>query len=80
MATFAERIDAELVKHLISRSITDHRSGEVLDIRTAIVIRTPSGEPFEVVAPGAWADLVANGFAAKLERVGYTATNLPKES
>lgn len=46
-----EIIDTEMVRHLVARDITCQRTGEVLDVRTCLVVRDGDDDPIAVLDP-----------------------------
>lgn len=56
MPTLRETVDAELIRALVARQITCPRTGELLDVRTAVVIRDGDGDPVAVLAQSGYAD------------------------
>jgi hypothetical protein len=53
----AATFDKEMLRLLISKSITCPVSGEVLDLRTAIAVRDKDGDPALALSPTGWSVL-----------------------
>lgn len=56
LRTLAHR---EAIRALVQRQITDPINGEVLDVRTVVVIDDVDGYPVAVYAPSAWEHVLA---------------------
>jgi len=66
-----EIVHAEHVRYLVSRTITCPRTGEVLDVRTCVVLLDSDGDPLAVLSQAGWAELDADD-VAHLARRGWT--------
>lgn len=76
MSTIAEHVDRELVRALIVHQITCPRTGTLLDVRTAVVVRGADGDPVAVLSQQGYRENEENGTADDLRGAGYTFTNV----
>lgn len=51
MSTMREIVDRENIRHLVARDITCQQTGEVLDVRTCLVVRNRDGDAVAVLDP-----------------------------
>lgn len=51
---------AELVRYLVKRNITCTRTGEVLDVRTCVVLLDSDGDPAAVLSQEGWREILAD--------------------
>jgi len=71
--SLASALRGQLVRYLISRTITCVNTGEVLDIRTAVVLSDRDGDPAIVLSQKGWRNVSARPEAlAALAARGYT--------
>lgn len=68
MSTITEYVDREVVRCLVQREITCPRTGDVLDVRTCVVLRDSDGDPVAVVSQDGWAAIVNDGGDAILKK------------
>lgn len=54
MSSLQEVVHREMVRSLVSQSITCPRTGEVLDVRTCVVLLDRDGDPARVVSQHGW--------------------------
>ena len=60
MPTTQKIVHAEMVKHLVQKTIQCPQTGEILDTRTCAVLVDADGDPFAVLSPTGWAKVSAN--------------------
>lgn len=70
--TLAEKLDAELVRGLVSKAITCPITGEVLDVRTCVVLEDSDSDPKLVLSQDGWKKAVASGRDTALAKHGIT--------
>ena len=71
--SLASALRGQLVRYLIGRTITCLNTGEVLDIRTAVVLSDRDGDPSIVLSQKGWRNVSARPEAvAALAARGYT--------
>lgn len=67
-----DRMYSEMVRGMVARQITCLRTGEVLDVRTCVVLVDRDGDPHTVLSQDGWAQVVASGGDVKLAALGVT--------
>jgi hypothetical protein len=65
-------VHRQLITHLVSRAITCPRTGEVLDVRTCVVLLDADGDPAHVLSQQGWAEVCREGGEQKLANIGLT--------
>lgn len=68
-----EHLDHRLRRWLVSRQMSCPRTGEVLDIRHAVFVMDPEGDPRMAMSQRGWAQVVAEGSVPELARHGFRA-------
>lgn len=68
MSELTKSVHRHLVRFLVSKAIFCSRTGEVLDYRTCVVLLDRDGDPAVVLSQQGWADIVAEGNDALLEK------------
>jgi len=68
MSELTASVHRHLVRFLVSKAITCPNTGEVLDERTCVVLLDSDGDPAAVISQQGWANLVAIGNDALLEK------------
>ena len=76
--TIQDKMLHELVRFLVSKAITCPYSGDVLDVRTCVVINGTDGLPAVVISPAAW-DAMSQDTRDALTERGFTVTD-PREA
>ena len=59
-------VHRQMVRALVSRAITCPRTGDVLDVRTCVVLLDSDGDPVAVVSQQGWRQCIADGTAESL--------------
>lgn len=62
----------QMVTMLVQRAIFCPNTGQVLDVRTCVVLVDTDGDPAYVLSQDGWRNLVAEGMEATLAEKGIT--------
>lgn len=68
MSSLREVVRTNNVRFLVGREITCPRTGEVLDVRTCVVLLDSDGDAVQVISQKGWAQVVAEGGDKLLEK------------
>lgn len=82
MNTFEQNIRHNFVKYLVQKAIFCPITGDVLDVRTCVVILDKDGDPHAVISPGAYRELLAaserTGLPILAEGLTFDENSLPR--
>ncbi len=67
-----KQLDRNLRKYMIGQTLgTCPRTGDMIDIRTAVFVLDPKGDPYMAMSQRGWAEVVKSGVVPSLANEGY---------
>ena len=72
MSTLRNTVNRSMIIYMAQRDIFCRVSGEVLDVRTCVVVLDPEGDPAQVLSPEGWKTLEELGKDDEIFAHGYT--------
>ena len=68
MNDLEEILRAEMVKYLVQKTIFCPNTGQLLDIRTCVILNDTDGDPTAVLSPDGWNNISADNRELLAER------------
>jgi len=69
-----KHLDRNLRAHLVGKTLGQcPRTGKIMEVRTAVFVLDPDGDPYMALHQDGWKQVVASGVVPDLAKAGYLA-------